>query len=104
MAGKASPTAHAGAGAGSGAATDAPGLYVDSGRGNRVSRTAMLGGSQNIQLKGKIVLDHDVIVRGDIANVHVGRHCFVGERSVLRPSSKLYEKCVGGSIRLSLRR
>lgn len=38
------------------------------------------------------LLDHDAIVRGDLAEIDIGMRCFIGKRTVLRPSSKAFKK------------
>lgn len=35
---------------------------------------------------------NDCIIRGDLANVRVGRHCVVKSRSVIRPPFKKFSK------------
>ncbi|XP_023375861.1 dynactin subunit 5, partial [Pteropus vampyrus] len=60
--------------------------------GNKVSRQSVLCGSQNIVLNGKTVVMNDCIIRGDLANVRVGRHCVVKSRSVIRPPFKKFSK------------
>lgn len=49
-------------------------------------------GSQNIVLSGKVVVLEGVVVRGDLANVRVGRHCVVSSRAVIRPPFKKFSK------------
>ncbi|GAB1292648.1 Dynactin subunit 5 [Apodemus speciosus] len=62
--------------------------------GNKVSRQSVLCGSQNIVLNGKTIIMNDCIIRGDLANVRVGRHCVVKSRSVIRPPFKKFSKGV----------
>ncbi|XP_006027215.2 dynactin subunit 5, partial [Alligator sinensis] len=62
--------------------------------GNKVSRQSVLCGSQNIVLNGKTIVMNDCIIRGDLANVRVGRHCVVKSRSVIRPPFKKFSKGV----------
>ena len=44
-----------------------------------VSRKAGLYGSQNIVLSGKVFVEPDCIIRGDLAHVRVGRFSIVKE-------------------------
>ncbi|KAK3553051.1 hypothetical protein QTP86_031188 [Hemibagrus guttatus] len=60
--------------------------------GNKVSRQSVLCGSQNIVLNGKTIVMNDCIIRGDLANVRVGRHCVIKSRSVIRPPFKKFSK------------
>uniref|UniRef100_A0A8C2XJT6 Dynactin subunit 5 n=1 Tax=Cyclopterus lumpus TaxID=8103 RepID=A0A8C2XJT6_CYCLU len=62
--------------------------YIETASGNKVSRQSVLCGSQNIVLNGKTIVMNDCIIRGDLANVRVGRHCVVKSRSVIRPPFK----------------
>lgn len=68
--------------------------YIETASGNKVSRQSVLCGSQNIVLNGKAIIQSDCIIRGDLANVRVGRHCVVGKRSVIRPPFKKFNKGV----------
>ncbi|KAI1233602.1 hypothetical protein IHE44_0004036 [Lamprotornis superbus] len=98
--------------------------YIETASGNKVSRQSVLCGSQNIVLNGKVsagrrlpcarpvpprsprypallsaaslttIVMNDCIIRGDLANVRVGRHCVVKSRSVIRPPFKKFSKGV----------
>ncbi|KAA8584892.1 hypothetical protein FQN60_003586 [Etheostoma spectabile] len=68
--------------------------YIETASGNKVSRQSVLCGSQNIVLNGKTIVMNDCIIRGDLANVRVGRHCVVKSRSVIRPPFKKFSKGV----------
>ncbi|ELU09048.1 hypothetical protein CAPTEDRAFT_176585 [Capitella teleta] len=68
--------------------------YIETASGNKVSRQSVLCGSQNIVLSGKTIVMSECIVRGDLANVRVGRHCVIGRRSVIRPPFKKFSKGV----------
>jgi dynactin-5 len=66
--------------------------YIETASGNRVSRLSVLCGSQNIVLNGKNVVQSEAIIRGDLANVRVGRNCIVSTRAVIRPPFKKFSK------------
>ncbi|CAH1273064.1 dynactin subunit 5 [Branchiostoma lanceolatum] len=68
--------------------------YIETASGNKVSRQSVLCGSQNIVLNGKTVIQSDCIIRGDLANVRIGRHCVIASRSVIRPPFKKFSKGV----------
>uniref|UniRef100_A0A9J7YV90 Dynactin subunit 5 n=1 Tax=Cyprinus carpio carpio TaxID=630221 RepID=A0A9J7YV90_CYPCA len=95
--------------------------YIETASGNKVSRQSVLCGSQNIVLNGKVsflffispcsfpqlcdncvkcplffqtIVMNDCIIRGDLANVRVGRHCVIKSRSVIRPPFKKFSKGV----------
>uniref|UniRef100_UPI00358E9240 dynactin subunit 5 isoform X2 n=1 Tax=Myxine glutinosa TaxID=7769 RepID=UPI00358E9240 len=68
--------------------------FIETASGNKVSRQSVLCGSQNIVLSGKTIVMEDCIIRGDLANVRVGRHCVLKSRSVIRPPFKKFSKGV----------
>nr|CAD7257587.1 unnamed protein product [Timema shepardi]CAD7576438.1 unnamed protein product [Timema californicum] len=68
--------------------------YVETASGNKVSKQTVLCGSQNIVLGGKVIVQSDAIIRGDLANVRVGRHCIISKRAVIRPPFKKFSKGV----------
>lgn len=53
-------------------------------------RQTVLCGSQNIILVGKVIVQKDAIVRGDLANVRTGRYCIISKNSVIRPPYKRF--------------
>jgi len=65
--------------------------YIETLTGNRVSRKSVLCGSQNIRLYGKAIIKPNTIIRGDLANVNIGRFSLVGENTVIRPSYKRFK-------------
>jgi len=68
--------------------------YIETASGNKVSRQSVLCGSQNIVLNGKAIIMADCIIRGDLANVRIGRHCIVSQRTIIRPPFKKFSKGV----------
>ncbi|XP_071797419.1 dynactin subunit 5-like [Asterias amurensis] len=68
--------------------------YIETASGNKVSRQSVLCGSQNIVLNGKSIIHSDCIIRGDLANVRIGRSCVIGQRTVIRPPFKKFSKGV----------
>ncbi|ESN97462.1 hypothetical protein HELRODRAFT_157540 [Helobdella robusta] len=68
--------------------------YIETASGNKVSRQSILCGSQNIVLNGKTIIMNNCIIRGDLANVRIGKHCIVGLRTVVRPPFKKFSKGV----------
>lgn len=72
---------------------------VSQASGNKVSRQTVLCGSQNIVLNGKVIVQSDAIIRGDLANVRVGRYCIISRNSVIRPPFKKFSKGFVASCR-----
>uniref|UniRef100_A0A914WB86 Dynactin subunit 5 n=1 Tax=Plectus sambesii TaxID=2011161 RepID=A0A914WB86_9BILA len=68
--------------------------YVETASGNKVNRKSTLCGSQNIVLNGRTILMNDCIIRGDLANIRMGKYCMVGERTIVRPAYKKFSKGV----------
>ncbi|CAL1542245.1 unnamed protein product [Lymnaea stagnalis] len=68
--------------------------YIETASGNKVSRQSVLCGSQNIVINGKTVIMTNCVIRGDLANVRIGRHCIIGKNSVIRPAFKKFSKGV----------
>ncbi|KAH9814793.1 trimeric LpxA-like protein [Melampsora americana] len=73
--------------------------YIETDTGNKVSRKALISGSQNIILGGKTIIEHQVIIRGDLRRtglgnsvvIGIGKFCLLSERSVIRPPYKTYK-------------
>ncbi|XP_030840147.1 dynactin subunit 5 [Strongylocentrotus purpuratus] len=68
--------------------------YIETASGNKVSKQSVLCGSQNIVLNGKSIIHSECIIRGDLANVRIGRHCVISSRTVVRPPFKKFSKGV----------
>ena len=68
--------------------------YIETASGNKVSRHSVLCGSQNIVLNGKAIVEKGCVIRGDLANVRIGRNCVIKTRSVIRPPFKKFNKGV----------
>jgi len=69
--------------------------YIETGMGNKISKKAMLGGSNNILLGGKTIIQDNCVVRGDLRRVQgqvsvvkAGQYCFFSENTVIRPAPR----------------
>ncbi|KAL7926103.1 trimeric LpxA-like protein [Trichoderma austrokoningii] len=88
----------------------AKGDYIETDTGNKVSRKAVLVGTQNIMLGGKTVIQPEVMIRGDLVRtaqaqppsggsaaqpnttaVAIGRYCFLARTVLLRPPGRIYK-------------
>ena len=69
--------------------------FIETTTGNLVSRRSVLCGTSNIQLSGKTIVMPGAVIRGDLANVRVGRCCVLGEGAVLRPPYKRFKGRAG---------
>ena len=52
---------------------------------NYVSRSADLRGSQQVELRGRSVVEHGVVIRGDLSWVRLGRYAHVNTDSLIQP-------------------
>uniref|UniRef100_A0A8D8TC28 Dynactin subunit 5 n=1 Tax=Cacopsylla melanoneura TaxID=428564 RepID=A0A8D8TC28_9HEMI len=68
--------------------------YVETASGNKVSRKSLVAGAQNIVLTGKVIIQCDAILRGDLANIRTGRYCIISRGVVIRPPFKKFAKGV----------
>eukprot|EP00931_Biecheleriopsis_adriatica_P006301 TRINITY_DN107714_c0_g1_i1.p1 TRINITY_DN107714_c0_g1~~TRINITY_DN107714_c0_g1_i1.p1 ORF type:complete len:227 (+),score=44.90 TRINITY_DN107714_c0_g1_i1:27-683(+) len=65
--------------------------YIQTASGNRVSRSSVLCGPQNISLLGKTVVKSGVILRGDLQLLKIGKYVTICEGCVMRPCYKKYK-------------
>ncbi|OTA98140.1 hypothetical protein M426DRAFT_120873 [Hypoxylon sp. CI-4A] len=86
----------------------AKGEYIETDTGNKVSRKAVLVGTQHIMLGGKTVIQADTVIRGDLARtaqlasasgaapgsntaIAIGRYCYLSKGCCLRPPGRIYK-------------
>ena len=60
-----------------------------------ISRASSLSAPNNIFLQGACVIQAQVVVRADLAKISLGRCCYVGRATVLRPPSNVFSWGVG---------
>ena len=70
------------------------GDYIETASGNKVSRSSFLPGSQNIVLSGRCIVQSDSILRGDLAQIRVGKYTTIMRGVVLHPGFKTLAKTV----------
>ncbi|KYN19927.1 Putative inorganic phosphate cotransporter [Trachymyrmex cornetzi] len=68
--------------------------YVEMASANKVSRLTVLCDSQNTVLHGKVIMQSDAIIRGDLANVKTGRYCIINKNAIIRLSFKKFSRGV----------
>jgi carbonic anhydrase/acetyltransferase-like protein (isoleucine patch superfamily) len=54
---------------------------------NFISRSANLSGLQNVTTNGFCLMQHGCVLRADMAKIAMGKFCYVGKKTVLRPPS-----------------
>eukprot|EP00055_Hartaetosiga_balthica_P000428 m.136534 g.136534 ORF g.136534 m.136534 type:complete len:190 (+) comp10729_c0_seq1:120-689(+) len=64
--------------------------YIVTHNGNKVHRRSVLGGSQNIVLKGKSIVSNNCVFRGDLGKIKVGKMCIFEEGVIIHPSFKIF--------------
>eukprot|EP00043_Microstomoeca_roanoka_P017362 m.180978 g.180978 ORF g.180978 m.180978 type:complete len:258 (+) comp16624_c0_seq5:91-864(+) len=64
--------------------------YIITHAGNKVHRQSVLGGSQNIILRGKTIVREDCVFRGDLGKIKVGKNCVFDRGVVVHPAYKVF--------------
>jgi len=65
-----------------------PEFYVETTTGNKISRKSIIRGTENIKLSGKSIIQDLCIVRGDLADIKIGKYVILGEGTILKPTHK----------------
>jgi len=65
--------------------------YFATASGNRVARSSVLCGAQNIRLQGKTIIREKTVLRGDLGNLTVGKFTYIGSNCTLRPCTKQFK-------------
>eukprot|EP00298_Acanthocystis_sp_HF-20_P023134 c31595_g1_i1.p1 GENE.c31595_g1_i1~~c31595_g1_i1.p1 ORF type:complete len:211 (+),score=62.91 c31595_g1_i1:27-635(+) len=60
--------------------------FVETSTGNKVSRKSLLCASKNIRIGGRSIIHDQVMIRGDLAEVRIGKYCVISANVLLRPS------------------
>jgi len=63
--------------------------YIKTAAHNYVSRKANIHGPKSVEIKGKCVIEEDVVIRGDFSSVRIGRYCHLGRKTIIRPPSNV---------------
>eukprot|EP00903_Cladosiphon_okamuranus_P017510 g16128.t1 len=66
--------------------------YVKTSTGDFVFKKAHVHGSQNLYLKGKSIIMPGAIIRGELQAIKIGRYCFIGEDTVIRPAYRIEQE------------
>lgn len=45
-----------------------------------------------VSFSGQTIIQQDCVIRGDLANVKIGRHCVISAKAVIRPPFKKFTK------------
>lgn len=69
-----------------------PDNYIETTTGNKLSRKCIIRGTDQIQLNGKSIIKDACIVRGDLAQIKLGKYVIVEDSVTLKPS---YRKSKG---------
>lgn len=60
--------------------------FHETSSGIKISRKSIIKGTEQINVSGRCIFFHDVILRGDLAKVSFGKYLVVHEKVVLKPS------------------
>eukprot|EP00123_Amoebidium_parasiticum_P021356 comp6591_c0_seq1/m.2365 comp6591_c0_seq1/g.2365 ORF comp6591_c0_seq1/g.2365 comp6591_c0_seq1/m.2365 type:complete len:180 (-) comp6591_c0_seq1:77-616(-) len=64
--------------------------YMVTPTGNTIARTCVLAGTDQISAAGKCIMQHNCILRGDLAVIKMGRSCILKEGAIIRPPYKRF--------------
>mmetsp|Transcript_12933 Transcript_12933/g.16942 ORF Transcript_12933/g.16942 Transcript_12933/m.16942 type:complete len:191 (-) Transcript_12933:309-881(-) len=70
----------------SGTAAVAVDSYIKTNTGNFVSRKTEISEAKNVEIKGKSWIQENVVIRGDLAKIRMGRYCKISDGVVLEPA------------------
>lgn len=62
--------------------------YLETLSGNKLHKRALIKGSDQIQLQGKVIMKSGLIIRGDLSKVSMGKYVALMENVTLKPSYK----------------
>jgi len=65
--------------------------FASTKRGNKVSKSCVLCGSDNIGVKGRTILESGSVIRGDLSTIELGSYCVLGKGAVLRPPEQTFQ-------------
>eukprot|EP00124_Ichthyophonus_hoferi_P003175 Ihof_evm3s261 gene=Ihof_evmTU3s261 len=65
--------------------------YITTMTGNKVARTCLLVGTEQISVSGKTIIHPNSIIRADLHSVMIGRYCVFGENTIIRPPYKRFK-------------
>lgn len=73
--------------------------YIETESGNKISRDAVVCGSQYIVLGGKCIIESKAILRGDLrrsagggaVSIAMGKYCVQRHDAIIRPPYKVYK-------------
>eukprot|EP00667_Euglena_gracilis_P018542 EG_transcript_19695 len=62
--------------------------FIETATGNKISRDALIPGIQRVRMNGKTIIKPSATLRGDLAQIAVGKYCVVENNAVIRPYGK----------------
>ena len=75
--------------------------YIKTTTHNYISRQAKIEGPKQVELKGRSIIQPNVVVRGDLSIIRIGRYCEICPHTTLEPAihplTKVYIPMVIGS-------
>ncbi|CAD8123051.1 unnamed protein product [Paramecium sonneborni] len=60
--------------------------FHETSSGIKISKKSIIKGTEQINVSGRCIFFHDVILRGDLAKVSIGKYLVVHEKVTLKPS------------------
>ena len=68
--------------------------YIETSNRNYISRSALIQETTSVEIKGKCIIEENVILRGDLASIRMGRYCIIKKNTYLLPSELLIEEAL----------
>jgi len=62
--------------------------YIDCKRGTFIIKKSLIPGIKNIRFTGKLIIENNTVIRGDLAKFHIGKYVIIKERCNLHPTTK----------------
>lgn len=60
--------------------------YIKTASHNYISRKAKIQGPQHVEMKGRSIVEDQVMMHGDLAPIRIGRYCCIASGTVLEPA------------------
>jgi dynactin-5 len=64
--------------------------FIVTSTGNIINRLALISKPQAVEIpNGKVIVEKDVIIRGDFAPIQLNKYCYIDSQTVIRPAYTL---------------
>jgi dynactin-5 len=60
--------------------------YIKTASHNYISRQAIIHGPQHVEMKGRSIVETNVVMHGELAPIRIGRYCRIASGTILEPA------------------